>query len=1276
MPNPPRGWAARRCSVGSVERGSERWCWHGVCAHGIDQPCECGLSSWEYRSGAMGSGNTKQKYEVAPPPQQQQPGYHDHRHGPYQQPPSAQAQQHINRHQPQSSPLSRVRQEYRQSHSGLSQSHSGLSQSHSGLSAQGSKTAPIFSFGQQPQHMPQQQQPPWQQEHQKQPMAFAQIGHHVEPKRRLSVDTSQNGNDLDALLNEFQQDDEVAEETAKLLFGMLEHWRTPAAGAMLMHSTKSLCVPGSKYALGKVTDPNNNTGNTLLIAAALYAHTEFCRLLLRQGKTIVDVNKQNFNGATALHMACGGGGASQKSFLLVEVLVEHGARSDIQDREGKTALHVAGQDGDADMIALLLLHGGNTDTRDRFGCTPFDYAARRGHRKAVDLLTPKGGGPGSGFGRNPDPYASPQRGGFHGHHNASSNAFHHQAVHNQAASIMQHQHQQPPGYPHQQYPSGGGGAQQRSREWEQVWDPANACYYYYNRQTGMSSWDPPPNMSVVSPAHYNSPVGGSLYTRTWREGDEDITYEPTYKTSPNSDWARKSQEPDDLDIDTDGLWGPPMSPKGRSNHGGGFGENVSSPPGGGSTYRQSKQYSPSPAKAEVEKLRQQLEMKSQEMIKLREESELAQAKAEAAKAEAALAKARAANQSKSLEESKSAKERELEETVSAMMAEQAKMQAEMVQKIEESAKAASEAAQAAERKTVSEEELARQTKIEEELQRRNEELERVRKALDDAERKRKEAEEEATRARKEGEVAVISKVDELKRQAVLELEEKESQMQRRVEEMDRKLKEELRQQEARAEQARQAEAMALAKVDHLMRDLKGREEKIGNIQEQLAEMEKKDEISQKELAHKAELERRQKRLEEEAELMNKQMHQFNIENTQLREDFFAEQRERRKYLEELEHMKGTIRVLCRVRPMEQGASDADMALNFPDPQTVRLRQDTTSVMGVSRTIRKSYEFDSVFQPGCTQAQVFAQARPMIQNAVDGFNVCLFAYGQTGSGKTFTMSGPEGSWGSGDKDDVDADVDETMYGVAPRSVIELFAIQARLAGKIEVSVRFSMLELYRDHLEDLLLGNSSRSKLTIKKDPRGIVYVHNLTSASVSSPTDVETLMRRGHKQRHTAATLMNSESSRSHLLMTFNIDCLNLNTKISTVGKLTLVDLAGSERVGKSGTSGVSMAEGTAINKSLTALGDVISALTTGSKHIPYRNHPLTMLMSDSLGGNAKTLMFVNVSPNASNADETLSSLQYASRVKKVSNKSSKTIETNEIKKLKKQLAKMNKDKD
>ena len=342
---------------------------------------------------------------------------------------------------------------------------------------------------------------------------------------------------------------------------------------------------------------------------------------------------------------------------------------------------------------------------------------------------------------------------------------------------------------------------------------------------------------------------------------------------------------------------------------------------------------------------------------------------------------------------------------------------------------------------------------------------------------------------------------------------------------------------------------------------------------------------------------------------------------------------------------------------------------------MRIKQKKESVMGVSRAIRKSFEFDCVFQPGCTQAQVFEQAKPMVQNAVDGFNVCLFAYGQTGSGKTFTMMGPGGSWGSEmeNNDNLEADVDNTMFGVAPRAVIELFEIQKRLKGKIEVKIRYSMLELYRDHLEDLLLGNNARTKLTIKKDPRGIVYVQNLTTEEVTCSDDVEKLMRRGHRQRHTAATLMNSESSRSHLLMTFNIDCVNLNTKISTVGKLTLVDLAGSERVGKSGTSGVSQAEGTAINKSLTALGDVIAALTTGSKHIPYRNHPLTMLMSDSLGGNAKTLMFVNISPLVDNVDESLSSLQYASRVKKVSNKSTKQIETKEIRRLKKQLAKLNK---
>ena len=1075
----------------------------------------------------------------------------------------------------------------------------------------------------------------------------------------LSVDTSVGRNsDLDDLLQEFNQDEQVANETALLLFGMLEHWRTPAAGAMLMHSAKSLCAPGSNRALGIVRDKKN--GNTLLIASAFHGNIELCRLLLHQGKTVVNVNLQNYAGDTALHMACGGGGQCQKSFLLVEVLVENGARSDIQNSEGKTALHFAGQDGDADLIALLLLHGGNTDLRDRFGCTPFDYASRRGHLNATNLLTPKNS---SHFNNKRFQFqreSSNNSNYSYSESHLSSQHYNKTAMHRQNKSHLPHK--------------------KRTKEWEQVWDPANNCYYYYNRQTGMSSWEPPPDMNVVSPAHYTSPMGGSLYTRTWREGDTSeygthvFENREENRAQMKQDFEKKVESSLDDSHDYDG-WGPPVSPKNHSR------QNFFSPKHSATSpnYKQkTEQTSPSKnkhnddARLEIEKLRHELEIKSQEMSKMKEETKLANAMVEAAKAEADLAIAKANNKASTLEDQKEAMQKEMALKVAELMQEQTMVQEEMRKKIQESAQAASDAALAANNKIVSEEEKERQAKIEEELQRRNEELSEVRRMLDEAEQKRKKAEEDTVVAKKQGEDMVETRMAELKRQAILDLEKKEKEMQRRVEEQDEKLRKELVQQAKKAEDARQAEVDALDRVEKLMSDLKGREEKIGSIQKQLKEMETKDELAQKELQAKAELERRQKILENEAKLMENKMRHFSIENEQLREDFFAEQKERRKYLEELEHMKGTIRVLCRVRPCR---SDDECAVIFPDPQTVRMKQVSESVMGVSRTIRKSFEFDCVFQPGCTQAQVFEQAKPMVQNAVDGFNVCLFAYGQTGSGKTFTMMGPEGSWGSEmkKKQEIDVDVDNSLYGVAPRAVIELFEIQKRLKGKIDVKIRYSMLELYRDHLEDLLLGNNVRTKLTIKKDPRGIVYVQNLTTEEVLCPEDVERLMRRGHKQRHTAATLMNSESSRSHLLMTFNIDCVNLNTKISTVGKLTLVDLAGSERVGKSGTSGVSQAEGTAINKSLTALGDVIAALTTGSKHIPYRNHPLTMLMSDSLGGNAKTLMFVNISPLSSNIDESLSSLQYASRVKKVSNKSTKQIETKEIRRLKKQLAKLNK---
>ncbi|CAN6453603.1 unnamed protein product [Victoria cruziana] len=216
----------------------------------------------------------------------------------------------------------------------------------------------------------------------------------------------------------------------------------------------------------------------------------------------------------------------------------------------------------------------------------------------------------------------------------------------------------------------------------------------------------------------------------------------------------------------------------------------------------------------------------------------------------------------------------------------------------------------------------------------------------------------------------------------------------------------------------------------------------------------------------------------------------------------------------------------------------------------------------------------------------------------------------------------------------------------------------------------MVELYQDTLIDLLLPrNAKRLKLEIKKDSKGMVVVENVTTVSISSLEELNSIAFGGSEQRHTSGTQMNDESSRSHLIFSIVIESTNLLTQSQAKGKLSFVDLAGSERVKKSGSSGHQLKEAQSINRSLSALGDVISALSTEGQHIPYRNHKLTMLMSDSLGGNAKTLMFVNVSPAESNLDETHNSLMYASRARSIVNDPSKNVSSREVARLKKIIA-------
>ncbi|XP_027192107.1 kinesin-like protein KIN-14E isoform X2 [Cicer arietinum] len=356
---------------------------------------------------------------------------------------------------------------------------------------------------------------------------------------------------------------------------------------------------------------------------------------------------------------------------------------------------------------------------------------------------------------------------------------------------------------------------------------------------------------------------------------------------------------------------------------------------------------------------------------------------------------------------------------------------------------------------------------------------------------------------------------------------------------------------------------------------------------------------------------------------------------------------RKRYFNVIEDMKGKIRVYCRLRPV------SEKEVSEKEGEAVIAVDEFTVEFLWKEDKPKQFMYDRVFRGDATQETVFEDTRYLVQSAVDGYNVCIFAYGQTGSGKTFTIYGSEDN-----------------PGLTPRAIAELFRILRRDSNKYSFSLKAYMVELYQDNLIDLLLPkNAKHSKLDIKKDSTGMVVVENVTVMSISTIEELNNIIQKGSERRHISGTQMNEESSRSHLILSIVIESTNLQSQSVARGKLSFVDLAGSERVKKSGAKGSQLKEAQSINKSLSALGDVISALSTGGQYTPYRNHKLTMLMSDSLGGNAKTLMFVNVSPIESSLDETHNSLMYASRVRSIVNDPSKNVCSKEIARLKKLVA-------
>ncbi|XP_029974320.1 kinesin family member 5Aa isoform X2 [Salarias fasciatus] len=327
-----------------------------------------------------------------------------------------------------------------------------------------------------------------------------------------------------------------------------------------------------------------------------------------------------------------------------------------------------------------------------------------------------------------------------------------------------------------------------------------------------------------------------------------------------------------------------------------------------------------------------------------------------------------------------------------------------------------------------------------------------------------------------------------------------------------------------------------------------------------------------------------------------------------------------------------IKVLCRFRPLNQSEIiRGDLFL--PKFQG----DDTVAVGG------KSYVFDRVFPTNTTQEQVYNScAKQIVKDVLCGYNGTIFAYGQTSSGKTHTMEGKLH--------------DPHQMGIIPRIAEDIFNHIFAMDENLEFHIKVSYFEIYMDKIRDLL--DVTKTNLSVHEDKNRVPYVKGCTERFVSSPDEVMDVIDEGKSNRHVAVTNMNEHSSRSHSIFLINIKQEHVETEQKLCGKLYLVDLAGSEKVSKTGAAGAVLDEAKNINKSLSALGNVISALAEGTKsHVPYRDSKMTRILQDSLGGNCRTTMFICCSPSSYNDAETKSTLMFGQRAKTIRNTASINLE-------------------
>ncbi|OWZ21143.1 Kinesin [Phytophthora megakarya] len=415
--------------------------------------------------------------------------------------------------------------------------------------------------------------------------------------------------------------------------------------------------------------------------------------------------------------------------------------------------------------------------------------------------------------------------------------------------------------------------------------------------------------------------------------------------------------------------------------------------------------------------------------------------------------------------------------------------------------------------------------------------------------------------------------------------------------------------------------------------------------------------------------------------------QVNFTPEQLARKYLSERTRNASLLSRLQTVCGNIQVFCRVRPIineelekSWGSKLAVNVVNQSDMAAMDIRPDRVFSSDsdgkivsngnmealASSSSWKVFTFDRILGPEETQNDVFREVEPIAQSVVDGFKACIFAYGQTGSGKTYTMEGTPSDPGLNyriishlfqsvqlrgaiytPEPEDNEDEDDEMNGLHAATESSLYHVQV------------GVLEIYNDSLRDLI-NTANPKSLEIRHDSAtGDICVPDLTMATVSSPQQTIDVLRNAQTNRVTGKTNSNMHSSRSHSIVIVQIskrrpeneadkDPAEFEAEEEGCGKLYLVDLAGSERVKKSNVSGDMLKEAAHINKSLSALADVMEALDKKMAHVPYRNSKLTYLLQDVLNSSCKTVMIVNVGPTIENASETFRSLQLAERVRNI----------------------------